>query len=97
MQVTVNVTSIEESDAASIQVYPNPTSGITTLTIQGLNSTQAEIQLMDLTGRILTTKQVELLSEGVETTLNMSKFAAGVYVVRIQSGDFKAVRRIVRK
>ncbi|MBM3170154.1 MAG: T9SS type A sorting domain-containing protein [Bacteroidetes bacterium] len=97
MQVTVNVTSIEESDAASIQVYPNPTSGITTLTIQGLNSTQAEIQLMDLTGRILMTKQVELLSEGVETTLNMSKFAAGVYVVRIQSGDFKAVRRIVRK
>jgi len=97
MQVTVNVTSIEEPEAAAIQVYPNPTSGISTLTIQGLNVAEAEIQLLDLTGRVLSSKRVYPVSGGIETTINFGKFAAGVYVVRINGQDYSVVRRIVRK
>ena len=97
MQVTVNVTSIEEPEAAAIQVYPNPTSGISTLTIQGLNVAEAEIQLLDLTGRVLSSKRVYPVSGGIETTINFGKFASGVYVVRINSQDYSVVRRIVRK
>jgi PKD repeat protein len=98
MQVSVNVnSSIQESAATNVQLYPNPTSGFATVLIQGLNSTDADVQLMDLTGRILISKKVSASNLGLETTLNLSKYAAGVYMVRIQSGDFSTVRRIVRK
>jgi len=98
MQVSVNVnSSIQESTATNVQLYPNPTSGFATVLIQGLNSTDADVQLMDLTGRILISKKVSASNLGLETTLNLSKYAAGVYMVRIQSGDFSTVRRIVRK
>lgn len=97
LQVTVNVTSIDEEDLASISLYPNPTSGLTTLRIEGLGGSEASIHLMDLTGRVLVSKNVAGTSDGIEASLNLSKYAAGVYVVRIQSGDYSAVRRIVRK
>jgi PKD repeat protein len=97
MQATVNVTSIEEAGLAHLQVYPNPTSGTAILRIQGLSGTEASLQLMDLTGRVLMAKQISGTSEGIEAALNLSKYAAGVYLVQIQSGDYSAVRRIVRK
>ncbi len=40
---------------------------------------------MDLTGRVLVAKQF-LNLRGIEAALNLSKYAAGVYLVQIQSG-----------
>jgi PKD repeat protein len=97
LQVNVNVTSIEEAGQLAVDVYPNPTSGMTTVHIEGLNVQDLHLKLMDLAGRVLISKTISGQAGTFEAALNLSKFASGVYVVRIESDTFSAVQRIVRR
>jgi hypothetical protein len=97
LQVNVNVTSIEEAAQLAVDVYPNPTSGFTTVRVEGLNVQNLNLKLMDLAGRVLLTKTISGQAGNFETALNLTKLASGVYLVRIEGGDFSAVQRVVRR
>ena len=78
----------EPADVPNISVYPNPTDNI--LYIQAPeNST---LMLVDMNGKTLT----QLTTEAVETSIDMSSYAQGVYMLQIQTGEAVETRRIVR-
>jgi surface protein len=78
----------EPTDVPSISVYPNPTDNI--LYVQAPeNST---LMLVDMNGKTLT----QLTTEAVETSIDVSSYAQGVYLLQIQTGEAVETRRIVR-
>jgi surface protein len=81
--------SAEPTDVPNISVYPNPTDNI--LYVQAPEN--SSLMLIDMNGKTLT----QLTTEAVETSIDMSSFAQGVYMLQIQTEEAVETRRIVRK
>jgi hypothetical protein len=65
------------------EVYPNPTSKILTIkSIQSLGDVTCRIMLTDLRGRLVYKEKVYQLTE---TTLDVSNYTAGTYILTIES------------
>ena len=95
---TINVTqagaptAIDEEVAEGISVYPNPTSGMFTV---GLGSIEGKVtcQIVNVRGAVIETKDVNA-ADGSEVIFD-TNVAAGVYFVRIISGDSVWTERVV--
>jgi hypothetical protein len=77
-------------------VYPNPASGRLTVTsaLQSLKAT--DIAIYDLQGKLYAAKSArQVTSNKVE--LDISSFANGVYMIRVNTGAENKVFRIVKQ
>lgn len=81
--------AIETADAELWTIYPNPASGIVTVT--GVE--QAEVTVSDMTGR---TVSKHTIGQGCRT-IDVSQLTAGSYFLRITSGNDSAVRKLIVK
>lgn len=81
--ITVDLcTGIEDAEASSFTVHPNPTSGLIILENMGELSGKASIIITDMTGRsVLEPAQVVL--DGLRLPLDISGVAAGQYLLNI--------------
>lgn len=88
-----NPTGVFESTHQLLSVYPNPTSG--QLTIELNHSGNAQIQLIDLQGRIVWSKVVYDASDQM-IDLNRSGLSEGIYWLEVKSdqGD-RSIARVV--
>lgn len=77
--------------ANALTLYPNPTKGIMTINAGGYSINKAEVY--DINGRI-----VKSFDKAAEiTSLNISGLTAGVYFVKIFSGENTATQKIVKQ
>jgi len=87
--------SISENEASSkLSVFPNPTSGQFTVSFESAAAGNAVVALKDLTGRTVMTKNM-VLGNGTNQINIDEQLSAGVYLVTIQMGGVKAVKRVV--
>lgn len=81
-------------DLIDIRPFPNPTTSSTTLTWQGQNQGNYQLQLYDVHGRLLFNETVP--SAQGSKQLDMSSYAKGIYFGRLAVGEetrsFKVVR-----
>lgn len=79
------ITDIEENTDKNIDVYPNPTNGL--LNIEGQGT--MHISVSNLMGQ----KLMEAEAEG-NTTLDLSRFESGMYLVRIEGESGVMVQKV---
>ena len=92
--VVVNVDAcagITELASQGINVYPNPTSNVVNVELDGWNE-NATIVLYNMDGKLRNT----LTHEGATSTVDLHGLATGVYVIEIRSGDRVGKVRIVK-
>ena len=82
---------IEEEGA--VVVYPNPTQDIVKIKTPERNMYQ--LQLIDLSGRIITTKLLDVLA--TEHELDLRSFQTGLYLIKIEGNQGMFSRRIIKK
>ena len=82
---------IENSFASSINLFPNPADNHLTIAL-GSNNKKVEIIITDITGKIIYTT-IAIETQKIE--VNTQDFAAGIYVVRIQTADFIGTKKLV--
>ena len=94
VNLTVNactdIKAIETGNGA-MSLYPNPNSGIFTVTLSnGLSNT---VEVMDVTGKIVATYQE------VKTSVNidLSSFASGIYTVKVSSSKGQGILKMVKE
>ena len=75
----------------SIKVYPNPTDGQVSIMLPSTN--EVKITVYDLNGRLLLNK----VSTSDNFIINLDKYEAGVYVLKIKMGQNETVKRIIKK
>jgi hypothetical protein len=82
------------SDIEEVGIYPNPTSGLLYIGFNALSKKDVNIELISVTGSKLMSKEVKNVIGKYSTTLDLSKVAAGVYLLKFSTdkGDF--VKRI---
>ncbi|MFY7788063.1 MAG: T9SS type A sorting domain-containing protein, partial [Thermoflexibacteraceae bacterium] len=89
------LSTLDEQFAQSITVYPNPSlTGAYELQF-AMPTKRINIIVRDVTGRLIKEEWVE---HGVEKyTLDLQHLTQGLYVVEIEDGKRKAVKRIVKQ
>ena len=77
-------------------LHPNPSLGITTLTLLCTETQTAHIRVLDLQGKIQF-QQTNSFNVGKnEVPLNLSNLADGVYFLQLENSNFKHTKRFVK-
>jgi len=80
----------------TLSIYPNPASDMITIEIEGIDLTSlSKIEILDVTGRIVSSNSTITSNK---TTIDVSKYEAGMYFCRFISNDGgNAVRQFIVK
>jgi hypothetical protein len=78
-----------ENFTKNITIYPNPNSGIFTIDIENLN--EANLVIYNLSGQIVLQKK---LTQNL-TSIDLTKFAKGMYFVKVNAANKVIVEKIV--
>lgn len=81
----------------NLSIAPNPASGSTRLTLSGLQGSEVDIAVIDLSGRILIERKAKSGASELSLTIALDGLPAGSYFVRIDDGKAKSVRKLVVK
>jgi hypothetical protein len=91
---TVGLVKLEKN--TNIGVYPNPANKAATIAVKVEESTNVDITIIDITGKIVYTKEKEVLVLGQnEITVDTEKFATGTYNVVVKMGDKTSTTKLV--
>lgn len=90
-----NVTGIEPLGLMSskVEVYPNPTDGLLTVTIDGMQA-ETDFYLTDAVGQVVYSDKQKMVNQGFRETINMKSFPAGVYFLDIESNGQRVVKKV---
>ncbi|MDX1905506.1 MAG: M4 family metallopeptidase [Bacteroidia bacterium] len=81
-----NTTGVSPVLAGTLQLYPNPTEGIVTLSYQGAETGPLALEVWDMAGRRISQRQLLPVAGAAQTVIDLRGQAAGLYLVRL-SGD----------
>lgn len=87
----------EEELAHEIAVFPNPTTGLTTVEVSGSVMNDATIELYDLTGRRLFMEKMTASDYFAESFLDLSGMNAGTYLVRIITNQRVYTKELIKQ
>ena len=73
-------------------VFPNPTRGQITMLLSAPTNETVNIRVMDLAGRILETRQVNVLTGNNSIPFDLSKQAKGQYLIQVGEKTVRVVR-----
>ena len=95
--VTIN-TPVKENPVAnrSVKVYPNPGNGIYTIEVKGGSTSSTEVEITDLTGRVVYSVTHAQSSTDQRYTISAPQLPGGVYLLRIKSGTHQEVLKLIR-
>jgi hypothetical protein len=75
----------------SFEVYPNPTRDIMNITISDLNFEKSELEIMDLTGKVL----IHEFTTASQWKLNINAIPDGIYLIRVKTKDVFLTKKVL--
>ena len=84
---------IADIDGADINIYPNPTSGNTTISVSGANGL-VKVEIVDINGRTVVSESMECTGDCVKK-MDVNDLAQGAYFVRITGENVNAVKKLI--
>ena len=85
--------SDEDFDSMDITIYPNPASDLIAIQIGGLVEDNLEINLLDLSGRVI--KQATVNKGSTISYFDAQTLYAGTYIIQIVNGDNSTSKKVV--
>ncbi|MEN9400156.1 MAG: hypothetical protein RL632_1259 [Bacteroidota bacterium] len=86
------------SDIAMSNVFPNPTSGMTTINYTLANASDIHMSITDLSGKVIYTQVNKSQAAGSnQFAFDAANFANGVYYVTVRSGESVITKKFVKK
>lgn len=91
--------AIDDIKKGEIKVYPNPTDGLFSIEISGLdrNDVFLNLQVLDATGRRIQSSNLTYYSGVYKGMLSLTAYASGVYYVRLLDENIDELIRVVRE
>ena len=85
---------VVDNSLSNFVLYPNPNKGNFTVQFDSKSNNEIGISVHDMRGRLIlnnTYSNTDLFSQNIE----LANVQSGVYLVTVQDGDKKAVKRVV--
>ena len=86
---------VRPGDDRTLLVYPNPSTGIVHLTINGFEGKKVEVSVRNVIGTVLYRETITDLSERATRTLDLTHFANGLYYVKLESDNASQLSKLV--
>ena len=86
-------TTINENTKELVSIFPNPVNDLVIISIQGESKEMAVIEISDITGRVMHAETLEK----PYFTFNVSHLHAGVYFVKISTGQFEITKKLIKQ
>ncbi|MCO6501016.1 MAG: T9SS type A sorting domain-containing protein [Vicingus serpentipes] len=92
--VSVGVNKLKKQ--TTVALYPNPNTGIFTLSIENTQSKTAEITIFDVTGKTILEKSINLPSGKQEIPLDLTSYATqGLYFLNVKTAEGNYRKKII--
>ena len=95
--ITVNTCTgiTENTSSLYMDIFPNPNNGNFIIVIEGQKGTeQLNIEVMSSFGQLVYHEQVSKVDVKYEKQVNISNYAKGMYLVRVQGNDNYAIKKL---
>lgn len=91
------VTGIENNNSVSksVSVFPNPSTSEITVDMNLISSQKTYIEITDIDGKIVLSKNVGVVQGSAKEIVDVSKFAKGSYFVKVSVDSGSIVKRII--
>ena len=83
------------ADERTILVYPNPSTGIVHIAINGFEGRKLELRVLNVIGSVIYRETITELNDRFTKTLDLSKFASGLYYVKLEGDNASEMRKLV--
>ncbi|HTN47568.1 MAG TPA: T9SS type A sorting domain-containing protein, partial [Flavipsychrobacter sp.] len=87
------VKAIVKTTGFTVEAYPNPVSNEMTVRVYGVKGAKGQVQITDLTGKVLKTVQMQSSEEQID----MSSLASGIYLMKYSDADHTQTVRVSKK
>ncbi|WP_313807090.1 N-acetylmuramoyl-L-alanine amidase [Flavobacterium sp.] len=84
-------------EVTEIKTYPNPTSGLLTISLNGIQTTKASFSVFDVTGKLVHSENSQIKEDNQTTELNLCKLANGTYILLVQLDNREFTQKIVKQ
>jgi len=81
------------ADEKSFLVYPNPSNGIVHIAINGFEGRKMELRILNVIGTVIYRETITELNG--PKTLDLTKFASGLYYVKLEAENASEMRKLV--
>jgi hypothetical protein len=71
------------NNTVDFKVYPNPASSYVTVNAEGISNGSCTVNVYDMRGKLLSAEATDAVNGSLNTTINTSKWAAGLYFVQV--------------
>ncbi len=85
----------KESLNSTIAIYPNPATFQATLALDLAKESTVNVELLDMSGKVMTTKNYGSISGYSTITMNTSTLVAGIYLVKVTIDNNVSIERLV--
>jgi len=92
--VTIIATAVDDILASEVKVYPVPTKGEIKIILPEKLDHRSVIRIMTIAGQVIIEKQVEI--DQYHISLDISAYAPGVYLVKIENEKFVKFYNVVK-
>ncbi len=89
-----NGLSKNTSSQVKLAVYPNPSSGVSQLSIHSNKNQMASLTIMNALGQVVIEKNVDLNAGNTSSSIDLSAYANGIYLISLEVENFKTTSRV---
>jgi hypothetical protein len=83
----------ENTQEASLIVYPNPTTGITTVDVEISLNTESKIEIYNLSGSLIQSEKLILTSGDTKKQIDISNLTNGIYLLKVSANnEYKTIK-----
>lgn len=79
----------------SLTVFPNPSNGIITVSLEGFEGKKTELRIMNVIGNVVYQEVVADPTERYMKTIDLNKLAKGLYYVKLETAAYSEVRKVI--
>jgi hypothetical protein len=81
----------------SVSVFPNPTNGAISISLEGFEGKKTDLRIMNVIGNVVYREVIQDPEPRYLRNLDLSKFAKGLYYVKLETATYSEVRKIILK
>lgn len=91
----VGITKLDNASAVNFKLYPNPTSGLTTIGVNASQAGSAKIAVTNAIGQLVVEKNTNLSVGGNTIDVDLSNLPSGVYSISVDTNKSTSVKKLV--